>query len=285
MYKLFKRKFKKNGKDVYYWYYWYYDESGNRIPKACKNPDGSGKVTLKRNAQLYIDMLNVTQIPEIKPVQSPVNTPGVDLQPTFAEFTHGMFRPGAEHLDRWSQHGKVLKDSTRRDHRDHLDKFLVPWLGHLTFPDITAELVDDILVSLYKTNKAGEQIGPYSASKKNNILYTLNYVFAEAKRAKLIQYAPDFETFRRPKTGQDILLDSELELLFPEDPEQLEHIWSLTGPSLRDYPGVGLMPGALSWFAVSAGLRSGEARGMHYDQLYPIYTVLLLIRRWMRMKI
>ncbi len=264
-YHIYKRN-NLNGNGSNYWYYWYLDETGKRISKACKNPDGSPKCVLKRNAQSYIALLeNQDKDAGGTKQESPAPI-------TFADFTSSMFLPGAEHLDRWVQHGKVLKDVTRRGHRDNLERFLIPWFGSLSFDKITPETVDNELVRLRKIGKDGVSM-PCSSSIKNNILYTLNLVFKEAKRERLIQFVPDFEVFRRPKTGQDILTDDELVRLFPESSIELDKVW---GGSIADYPGVGIMIGSLCCLAVSAGLRSGEVRGMQIDQLYPEYSGIVV---------
>jgi integrase len=90
----------------------------------------------------------------------------------------------------------------------------------------------------------------------------------EAKRAGIIEMLPEFEPFRRNGKRQDVLSSEELTALFPYDEQELIRIW--TRPPDKRKEGdesLALMFGTLFCVTVSAGLRSGEIRALHRDQI------------------
>ena len=93
----------------------------------------------------------------------------------------------------------------------------------------------------------------------------MGLVLAEAKRQRFISRLPEFERFQRKSRRQETLTVEELHLLFPDNSEALERIWSIDDS--RDVPGTGTMLGAAFCLAASAGLRSGEVRAVHRDQI------------------
>jgi integrase len=90
----------------------------------------------------------------------------------------------------------------------------------------------------------------------------------EAWREGVIEAIPDFEPFKRAGRRQDVLSGEELTALFPYDERELACIW--TRPPDKRKEGdenLALMFGTLFCVTVSAGLRSGEIRALHRDQV------------------
>jgi integrase len=168
-----------------------------------------------------------------------------------------MFTEGAPHLARWAAKGKVLKRQTIIQHRRHLTAYLLPRFGKLRFDKITSTAVEDFLLEQRLSN-----------SCRNTILYTLKLVMREAKRAGIIDMLPEFEPFKRHERRQDTLSGEELARLFPHEEQELIRIWTRPpGKRKEGDESLALMFGTLFCVTVSAGLRSGEIRALHREQV------------------
>jgi integrase len=106
-----------------------------------------------------------------------------------------------------------------------------------------------------------------SNSCRNTILYTLKLVIQEAKREGIIESIPEFEPFKRSGKRQDVLSSEELAALFPYDEKELISIWKRPDNMRKERDEIALMFGTLFCVTVSAGLRSGEVRALHRDQV------------------
>jgi integrase len=89
----------------------------------------------------------------------------------------------------------------------------------------------------------------------------------EARRAGIIEIIPEFEPFKRNGKRQDTLSSEELTKLFPYDEQELIEIWKRPDDMRKEQPKIALMFGTLFCVTVSAGLRSGEIRALHKDQI------------------
>jgi integrase len=89
----------------------------------------------------------------------------------------------------------------------------------------------------------------------------------EAKREGVIDTLPEFEAFKRNGKRQDILSGEELTALFPYDEKELIEIWRRPDDMRKEQPDIALMFGTLFCVTVSAGLRSGEIRALHREQV------------------
>jgi integrase len=89
----------------------------------------------------------------------------------------------------------------------------------------------------------------------------------EAKRAGIIEMLPEFEPFKRNGRRQDTLSSEELTALFPYDEQELIEIWKRPDDMRKEPPEMALMFGTLFCVTVSAGLRSGEIRALHREQI------------------
>jgi integrase len=106
-----------------------------------------------------------------------------------------------------------------------------------------------------------------SNSCRNTILYTLKLVLREARREGVIEIIPEFEPFKRSGKRQDVLSSEELNALFPYDEKELISVWKRPDDMRKERDEIALMFGTLFCVTVSAGLRSGEARALHKEQV------------------
>lgn len=263
-YHLYRRKLvNARGKEYIVWYYWY-KENGKQIRKPC----GRG-CRLKRDAEAFIAKLEA-QNAMITPLQTSKSKNGnfaAAAYRIFQELAAEMFQPDAMHLVRQKlADGIAIKETTRLAHRGRLENYLIPRWGHATFERFEDESFaydfQDWLVGLRKAGKDE----PISNSLRNNIIETMSICLREAKRKRLIKTVPDMGTIRfiRHSRRQNTLSLEEIYRLFPEDPAALDEIWRLKDS--RDYPGTGILFGAMFCLGLSAGLRSGELRAVCGDQ-------------------
>jgi integrase len=235
--------FRRNRENGYLYYYWY-QNGAKRVIKACRR-----KCTEKREAVAYLEALLKQELTETK-------RKSMLSSITINDFAKGMFTEGAPHLARWAAKGKVLKRQTIVQHRRHLTGYILPRFGKLRFTEITSTAVEDFLLEQRLSN-----------SCRNTILYTLKLVMREARRAGVFENIPEFEPFKRNGKRQDTLSGEELTKLFPFDEKELIEIWKRPDDMRKEQPEIALMFGTLFCLAVSAGLRSGEARALHRDQI------------------
>jgi integrase len=246
--------FERERRGRLYFYYWY-ENQGKRIQKAC----GHG-CNDKRSAVAYLEQLLKTDLTETK-------KKSVIISINIKDFSKDMFTDDAPHLARWAAKGKILKRQTIIQHRRHLTGYILPRFGHMRFSDITPTLVEDFLLEQRLSN-----------SCRNTILYTLKLIMREAKRAGIIEMIPEFEPFKRNGKRQDILSSEELTALFPYDEQELIRIWRRPDYMRKERPEIALMFGTLFCVTVSAGLRSGEIRALHQDQISLANSGLMIDR-------
>jgi integrase len=175
---------------------------------------------------------------------------------TIGEFAKDMFTEGAPHLARWAAKGNILKPQTIAQHRRHLVNYLLPRFGNHIFEKVRPAAVEDYLLEQQLSN-----------SCRNTILYTLKLVMREAKREGIIDTLPEFEAFKRDGKRQYILSSEELTALFPYDEKELIEIWKRPEDMRKEQSKIALMFGTLFCVTVSAGLRSGEIRALHREQV------------------
>jgi integrase len=246
--------FKKSRQDKAFYYYWY-QQGDERVFKACGRA-----CTEKREAVAFLEQLLKQELTESKR-QFALSSLTVN------NFAKDMFTEGAPHLARWAAKGKVLKRQTVIQHRRHLTGYLLPKFGKLRFFEITPTAVEDYLLEKRLSN-----------SCRNTIIYTLKLVMREAKRAGIIQMIPEFEPFKRNGRRQDTLSSEELTKLFPYDENELIEIWKRPDDMRKERPEIALMFGTLFCVTVSAGLRSGEIRALHTDQISLANSGLMIDR-------
>jgi len=246
--RLFKRWYSRKDRKYFYWWFYYKDFTGKRIYKPA-----GWACTLKREAQAFVDALPDPQ--------------GAAPAGILREVAGGMFLPGCSYLERQAERGRVLSQHTIRIQRAYIENYILPAFRDRQIAELTAAEIEDWLVGL-----------DLSGSVKNAILGTWRTIFREAQRQRLIQGIPQIERFRRQSRRYDTLQDEELAMLFPEDPAALETIWRDEVPWEPEH--AGLMFGAMFCLMVSAGLRSGEARAIHRDQIFPELCGIVINRAY-----
>ena len=235
--------FKKTRQGSTFYYYWY-QQGNERVFKAC------GRACMeKREAVAFLEHLLKAELSESKRKTALSSI-------TINDFAKEMFTEDAPHLARWAAKGKVLKRQTVIQHRRHLTGYLLPKFGKIKFTEITPTAVEDFLLEQRLSN-----------SCRNTILYTLKLVMREARRSGIIEIVPEFEPFKRNGRRQDTLSGEELTRLFPCDERELIEIWKRPDDMRKEQPEIALMFGTLFCVTVSAGLRSGEIRALHRDQI------------------
>jgi integrase len=184
---------------------------------------------------------------------------------TVTEFAKDMFTAGAAHIKRWIEKGYVLKAQTLVQHRRHLVNYLLPRFGNYALQKIRPTQVEDFLLEQKLSN-----------SCRNMILYTLKLVMREAMREGIIEFIPEFEPFKRNGKRQNTLSGQELSTLFPYDERELIRIWTRPEGKRKELDeNLALMFGTLFCVTVSAGLRSGEIRALHREQVSIAYSGLV----------
>jgi integrase len=259
-YRLFPRDLKaKDGSSSRVWYYEYLGPDGGRVRRSTG-------YTRKRDAEDFIESLDAQDEAEEERAKTP-SRPRARLR----EVADPMFKADSAHIKRWAQKGRKLVAHTIEQHRRWIDLFIMPKWGEVWCDEITGPAIEDWLITLTSSTNEKRGRGPGLANTtKNGIGRTMGLILTEAKRAGYIDQVPELELFERNSQKKDIVLDAELEKLFPECPAALSLVWMRRPNRNRDAEGtdIGLMFGALFALAVSAGLRPGEARALHVDQLY-----------------
>jgi len=178
-----------------------------------------------------------------------------------------MFLEGAAHIKRWTEKGRILKPQTIAQHRRHLVKYLLPKFGKLALDKIRSARVEDFLLEQRLSN-----------SCRNTILLTLKLIMKEAKREGVIDMVPEFEPFKRNGRRQNVLSTEKLNALFPYDEKELINIWKRPDDMRKEQEEIALMFGTIFCITVSAGLRSGEIRAMHKEQVSIPHSGLVIDR-------
>jgi integrase len=267
--------FQVENKSKKVWYYWYWDGE-----KQVKKSTRRNKLRGPDGAEEFIEALErEDRVLAAHPVK----------RPHFKDVASPMFLPGAAHLQRREAHDQPLKEHTRKQHKRNVDR-LIRWFGDDYLDEVTEDRVEDKLAGIIEPSKEKLEseeerterlaIKAKSSSWKNSHLYSLKLIFREAKRSRFVQSMPAFDPFRRHFQKQSTLSDEELDRLFPLCPGALECLWRMWNSKtmIADPPGTGLMFGAMFALMVSAGLRSGEGRAFHLDQLIPARKCVLVNR-------
>ena len=103
-----------------------------------------------------------------------------------------------------------------------------------------------------------------TASTKNHIINTISIVLREATRDGINHNVGQIRRFKLTGKKKDIFTQEEYTKLFPKDRKELIKIWA----GVRDNPDDGFIWAAYMALMLSGGLRPGEARALHVDQIY-----------------
>lgn len=256
-----KRIIRKDGSVSKTWYYWFIGSDGGRVRRST----GCEK---KREAEAFLEALEIKE-EEAENARALALSRGP--RACLREVGDPMFKAKAAHLERWAQKGRHLTEHTINEHRRWIDLYILPAFGDRWVDEITGPEIEDWLSTLTSVSKGRGLRGDHlTNSTRNGIARTFGLVLAEAKRQGFLQVIPDLELFERNSQKKDILLDADLELLFPECPAALSLIWRRRPGGNREAEPweVGLLFGTLFALSGSAGLRPGEGRAVFLDQLY-----------------
>jgi integrase len=169
-----------------------------------------------------------------------------------------MFEEGSEFLLRREAKGRGVSPSTIRTNRGFVENHIIPDWGETPLGEIDGPMIEDWLMSK-----------PFSNSTRNNFVGCWKMIFDEAKRKKKIRSTPDIERFSKDGKKHDLFHENELPLLFPHDRDELAALYAdPEHDSGEDLDRYGLMFGTMLLVTVSGGLRSGEIRAMHRDQVF-----------------
>jgi integrase len=182
---------------------------------------------------------------------------------TLEAFAADFFLPGRCPYIAWKAEQGGIKQHTVYEHRKNLTKKILPALGKRLLADIGPVDVETWLRTL-----------SLSGSAKNGILNTVNILMQEALRARKISQAPRFRRFARRSMQKDILSGAECRVLFPDTEEELAQVWKVAEKDVT-----GLMFGILFRVMLHAGLRPGEGRALHLEQLYAEHNGILIDRQ------
>lgn len=168
--------------------------------------------------------------------------------PTLAEYTKNFFVWGkCDYIERQNQKNRSIVESTARDRRGHLEYYLIPKWGEHKLREINAPDVEKWLLHLKSFKMKDKEL---SNNTKNQIIFTMNILFREAKREGIIQTVPQIEPFgNRRKKHRHPLTDMEINKLFPTNRTAFISVW-------EDF-----QTGVMFETILSTGARSGEARG------------------------
>jgi len=242
-------KDKASGKPVKAWYYWFYDGDGKRIRRSC----GESKVPclLRREAEEAIARIESEEA-ERSLADAAALTAARSVR--FRDIAAGMYEAGGKHMRLRVERGEALTDITMDECASLLENWILPKWGDMLPSAIGAAAVEDWLMEADRSN-----------SWRNRVIEVLGEVFSECVRYEVIPHAPHFERFKRRGRKQSVLDTGEISALFPDDPAELDAVW--TSPDPREPKNTGLMFGALFALMLSTGMRSGEGRAVRYSQI------------------
>lgn len=264
-YHLFQRTYGKGRR----WWFWYW-EDGKRVRK----PTGC---TVKRDAIEYIKRL----------------AGGISgASDTLRAFAKDFFTtPEKCPYLAYKKLRRGVSEATRREHRKNLEKYLLPRLGDYRLSELTAPIIESLVHHMtYVQNGEAREM---SAPSKDSIWRTLKVILEEAHRRQLIMTIPMVRLLRYKGSTKrrDILSRAEVRALFPDSLTELERIWKKTwtqpngaaaghrkGKPFEDT--LGLVFGLLFRTQLHAGLRPGEVRAIHREQLFLDHGVIYVDRQF-----
>jgi integrase len=243
---LYKRTIAVNdkGEDVKAWYFWYYDpDTKKQVRKSC----GTSKkpVLLRREAKAIIDKLAETDREYLA-----IRAENESI--TIAKMAEAMFKDDSNYLKRRRDEGYVKEKVTLREIKGYLKKFIVEKYGNLKPEEIDPVIVNNDLINTGK-----------SSSWRNRATSILDWILDEAIWLKMIRIKPVLKYCKRTTKNKSILSQQELDILFPDNIDDVSKIWDREKADTAE----GFMFGTLFALMVSTGLRNGEARAINPSQL------------------
>jgi integrase len=219
-------------------YYFYFYRGNKRVTKTTGK---TGKIEAKRYAENFL-----------KKYQNKKK----DI--LFKDFAEGFFIwDSCLWIKKQIAFKRQVSKTWAKSKRAILVNYLVPHFGDFFLHEITRADIEGFLVDL----KRSEQT-------KNHILHTFRQIMREAEDQGIIEYsiAERVRGFSVQHKQRGIFTLDELKILFPDDENNMLNIW-------RDVKHV-----ALFLILASTGARSGEARGLFWEDYLPQYRALFIQR-------
>ncbi len=91
----------------------------------------------------------------------------------------------ADYLEQWLEGKRALRPSTKKSYREHINLYLIPYLGHLRLRDLSATHIDEMITQIAKRD--GRQL---TAATIRRIYATLRTALNAAVRRRLMAFNP-----------------------------------------------------------------------------------------------
>lgn len=162
-------------------------------------------------------------------------------------------------IKRQHKKGKSFSRSTAKDRRAHLVNHILPEFGHIFLDNFNPVKIENWLLNLSVSNQT-----------KNHILYTMNIIFKEAKRERLIKQNPidDIDPLSKNHKKADAFSLNDLRILFPENKERLIEIWQKI-----EYA-------TMFMLMVTSGIRLGETRALQWKHISWKHAAVFILQAW-----
>ncbi len=164
------------------------------------------------------------------------------------ELAAGFFDQDSPWVRRRRQAGFSFSPAVGATRTSHVEHYIVPAFGERYPHEIEAHELEDWLFDLADF-RSGE---PLAGGTRNDIYNTLNILFRELKRQKLVVANPmdDVARLANRYRRRDAFTLQEIKALFPKEREKLVKVWGT------------YYWATLFYLALTAGLRSGEIRAL-----------------------
>ncbi|MDR2758329.1 MAG: site-specific integrase [Spirochaetaceae bacterium] len=236
--------YRRNIGKVRAWYYWYEDPlTGRKIRRSCG--EAKRPVLLKRDAEAAIAAL------EEKDRQDSA-AKAASRSVTVKVLAETMFEKDSPYLRLKEELGEGIIEYTRKEILGYLKNWIIPRYGALGPERLDPVQIQNDLLATDRSN--------FWRNRVNGII---NQILDEAVRNKMIAVKPALLRFKRRKAAKDVLTAADIAALFPDEAPGLSKIWDRDGAESDE----GFMFGTLFALMLSTGLRSGEARALHPEQV------------------
>jgi len=174
----------------------------------------------------------------------------------FKDFTETFFVWGeCRWIEANHDKGRPFSKQTASWRRGHVTNYLIPKLGERLLSEISPNIIDELLLNLKLEN-----------STKNKVLDTASIIFDMACKESIITKSPTEQITRFSENAKhkDIFDIEELNILFPDNTEELIRIWgSLTNA-------------AFFTTLAHTGMRAGECRVLEWKDVLLDKNLILI---------
>lgn len=171
----------------------------------------------------------------------------------FAEYANIFYQPGCPWTERKAKFNRPLKPQTLKRYRWYLDNVIIPYFAGMSLVAITDKHVSDFALSL-----------KYDGTTKNDIVSLVKHIIDEAVLDGIRTHGVNVMRFPKSRSTYQAINTDTIKKLWPDDFSQLYDVWNT--PRMKDKTGPWTYA-TLTGLILSAGLRSGEARGLGIQHL------------------